>query len=80
MNAMSARSPAACALAAIASAACRAAPVEIPAKIPSLSSSSLVRRSASAEETENRVVRTEGSYSSGTKPSSTLRSPYTSSP
>src|SRR5262249_28649107 len=80
MNAMSARCPALRALAAMARAACSAAPVEIPAKMPSASSSSRVRRRASLPETENRVVSTEGSYSSGTKPSSTLRSPYTSSP
>jgi hypothetical protein len=58
---MSARSPAATALSAMASAACSAPPDEIPAKIPSIVSSSRVRRSASAEDTENRVVSTLGS-------------------
>jgi len=61
MKAMSARWPAFLALSAIASAACRAPPVEIPAKMPSASSSSLVRRRASLADTENRVVSTDGS-------------------
>ena len=77
---MSARSPASAALAPRAVAACSAQPADIPAKMPSVLSSSRVAASASAEETENRVVSTDSSYSSGTKPSSTLRSPYTSSP
>src|SRR6266498_762633 len=60
-TAMSARRPAAAALAAMASAACNAPPVEIPAKMPSVSSSSRVRRSASRELTENLVVSTDSS-------------------
>jgi len=74
-NAMSARCPAAWALAAMPSAACSAPPAEMPAKMPSEFSSSRVRLSASAYDTENRVVSTDSSYSSGTKPSSMLRSP-----
>ena len=58
-----------------AQAACSAPPVEMPAKMPSAACSSRVRRRASAEATENRVVSTDSSYSSGTKPSSMLRSP-----
>ena len=58
---MSARSPAATARSATPSAACRIAPVEMPAKIPSVSISSRVRRIASREPTEKRVVSTESS-------------------
>ena len=43
-----------------ASAACRTAPVEMPAKMPSSSISSRVRLTASREPTENRVVSTSG--------------------
>jgi hypothetical protein len=56
-------------------AACRIAPVEMPAKMPSSSTSWRVRRSASRGPTEKRDDRTEPSYSSGTKPSSMLRRP-----
>jgi hypothetical protein len=58
---MSARSPAATALAAMPRPACSAAPAEMPAKMPSAEMNSRVRRSASAEETENRVVSTDSS-------------------
>src|ERR1022692_685505 len=79
-RAMSARSPAAWALAASARPACSTQPAEIPPKRPSARTSCLVRRSASAADTENLEVRTESSYSSGTNPSSMFRRPYTSSP
>jgi hypothetical protein len=75
MKAMSAGTPAFTALAAMASAACRIAPVEMPAKIPSASSSSRVRRTASRGPTEYLVVSTDASYSSGTNPSSRFRNP-----
>src|SRR5882757_3827539 len=73
-NAMSACSPAFTALSAMPSAACSTAPVEIPAKMPSLCTNSRVRLTASNDPTEKRVVRISGSYSSGTNPSSMLRS------
>ena len=59
----------------MASAACSTQPAEMPANSPSDSSSCRVRRSASGADTENREVSTDSSYSSGTNPSSMLRSP-----
>ena len=58
---MSAFCPALTALFAMPRAACKIAPVEIPAKMPSRSSSSRVRATASSGPTENLVVRTDSS-------------------
>ena len=65
---MSARSPALTDLAAWPRAACRIAPVEMPAKMPSASSSSRVRRTASRGPTEKRASIRDASYSSGRSP------------